>query len=65
MKDDRSLVRPLSDVPSQSLARMGYRLDPDSNVWRPENYKGFAYSDGDEEEKYIFDAIRTARDVSC
>ena len=65
MKDDRSLVKPLSDVPSQSLARMGYRLDPDSNVWRPENYKGFAYSDGDEEEKYIFDAIRTARDVSC
>ena len=65
MKDDRSLVKPLSDVPSQSLARMGYRIDPDSNVWRPENYKGFAYSDGDEEEKYIFDAIRTARDVSC
>lgn len=65
MKDDRPLARPLSDLPSQSLARMGYRLDPDSNLWRPENYKGLAYSDGDEKEKYIFDAIRTARDVSC
>ena len=48
-----------------SLAEMGYRLDHDTGVWVKNHSTEFAYSDGDEEEKYIFDALHTSQDVSC
>lgn len=52
-----------SKIPS--FAGMRYRLDPNTGVWVAKSNTGFAYSDGDEQEKYIFNALRTAKDVSC
>jgi GT2 family glycosyltransferase/glycosyltransferase involved in cell wall biosynthesis/SAM-dependent methyltransferase len=48
-----------------SFEEMGYRLDHDRGVWVTKNNSEFAYSDGDEQEKYIFNAVRNSRDVSC
>ena len=65
MKEYQPNEERMSESKLLSFTRMGYHIDPDSAVWVTKDYKGFAYSDGDEQEKYIFDAIRTARDVSC
>jgi glycosyltransferase involved in cell wall biosynthesis/GT2 family glycosyltransferase/SAM-dependent methyltransferase len=49
---------------TRSFAGSGYALDPATGVWVAEGHKGFAYSDGDAAEEGIFDAVRSARDVS-
>ena len=43
----------------------GYVLDKASGVWvRPDAKDDFAYSDGQELESYILDAVRSAQDLS-
>ncbi|MDO8843246.1 bifunctional 2-polyprenyl-6-hydroxyphenol methylase/3-demethylubiquinol 3-O-methyltransferase UbiG [Methylicorpusculum sp.] len=44
--------------------KLGYKLDLVDNIWINPNYKGIAYSDGDEVEKRIASIIKQALDVS-
>lgn len=42
-----------------------YVFDANSGVWINKNHKGFSYSDGEAVENYIFEALKTSKDVSC
>jgi SAM-dependent methyltransferase len=58
---------PSKSVPSltaSSFAEKGYRLDPDTSVWVSEHYQRFAYSDGEAQERYVYEAIQSSQDVS-
>lgn len=46
------------------VQKLGYKLDLVDNIWINPNYKGIAYSDGDEVEKRIASIIKQALDVS-
>ncbi|MEA9393424.1 glycosyltransferase [Acerihabitans sp. TG2] len=46
------------------LSSHHFILDEVNGVWRPEELPDFAYSDGDNAENYILDAINSAQDVS-
>src|SRR5262245_45720380 len=42
-----------------------YLLDPETNVWIKDNYKNhIPYSDGDDVENQIYEALRKCKDVS-
>jgi Tfp pilus assembly protein PilF/SAM-dependent methyltransferase len=42
----------------------GYELDRTTRVWVSPRHKAFAYSDGDTQENYVLEAVRSAKDVS-
>jgi len=46
------------------LHQSGYQLDPSSDVWSRPNFQGFDYSDGDEPEHRIEEAVGCASDVT-
>lgn len=47
-----------------TLEQLGYCLDPISEVWIRPGYQGIAYSDGDDAELRIGNAIQTSFDLS-
>ncbi len=49
---------------NEVLKTMGYLLDANTTVWCRENYSGIPYNDGDAIERRIFEAVRSANDVS-
>ncbi len=51
------------DIQSTLLSHH-FILDATSGVWRQENQSEFAYSDGDEAENYVLEALKSTPDVS-
>lgn len=47
-----------------NLNQYGYSHDPKTGVWLRADYKGIAYSDGDQSEKELAKIIQEAQDVS-
>jgi 2-polyprenyl-3-methyl-5-hydroxy-6-metoxy-1,4-benzoquinol methylase len=46
------------------LTTSGYELNAELNVWKKPDYSPIAYSDGDETEQRIIDAIQSAEDLT-
>ena len=46
------------------LSRLGYRLNPETNIWSRPDYIGIAYSDGDDVEQRIAAIIEQAHDLT-
>ncbi|WP_095845199.1 glycosyltransferase [Gibbsiella quercinecans] len=60
-------MRELNLKPSkvhQILENNGFVFEQDVNVWRPATLPEFAYSDGDDAENYVLDAVTHADDLS-
>lgn len=48
----------------KQLQKIGFKQDPETHVWVQDKETQFAYSDGDEIEKYLLNAIKTCSDKS-
>jgi SAM-dependent methyltransferase len=53
------------DIAIDSALRTTYRRDARTNVWHPPQRTEFPYSDGEDAERYLFDALKGAEDLSC